>query len=623
LGRLEAVERRCLELVALGEPLEVPALVGLTGPDVAESLEEKGLIRVRRTDRRLHALAGHPLYAELARVRMPELRRRRLLRELADAVGATGARRREDNLRVTLWRLDAGVDQLPQALLAAFRLAWGAQAAALAERLARAALAAGGGVSAVLALVEVLVHTERWSEAGDQIQSVWHESLEDGARAQLAMRMTWVLRNRDADPDAATALLDEVEPELSDPDARHIIALQRASSLCDGGRYAEAARRLERLLANEDLSAENRADALSTLASCHAMTGRTAEAAAVAATCWDESPRWRDSAPFVHWQLGFASIYAGLNAGDLDAADAAALAWQNNEMAGLLPFARAHIRRERAGILRLRGRVAVAAETAMPQDGDSTGLRGHSYAEAAHCAALMNDLPRARSLRERIGREPSPGWAGFLVDQADVWIEAQSGLITDAVRRCLDFADRARDIGMLAMEMSALHNLVRLDAADKAVARLAEIATVHDGRLAPVIAAHATAAARPDATGLLAVADRFEELGMLLYAAEAAAQAAKTLASAGQARAASAATTRARRLADHCEGARTPALIGMRAPQLSRREYEIGRLAASGHSNKDIAARLFVSLRTVENHLHSVFTKLGVRHREELAELLG
>ena len=46
------------------------------------------------------------------------------------------------------------------------------------------------------------------------------------------------------------------------------------------------------------------------------------------------------------------------------------------------------------------------------------------------------------------------------------------------------------------------------------------------------------------------------------------------------------------------------------------------RLAACGHSNKEVAAKLFVALRTVENHLHAVFGKLGITRRDELAELL-
>jgi DNA-binding NarL/FixJ family response regulator len=42
-------------------------------------------------------------------------------------------------------------------------------------------------------------------------------------------------------------------------------------------------------------------------------------------------------------------------------------------------------------------------------------------------------------------------------------------------------------------------------------------------------------------------------------------------------------------------------------------------LAASGATNRDIGHELFVSPRTVEAHLTSLFRKLGVRNRRELA----
>ena len=50
-------------------------------------------------------------------------------------------------------------------------------------------------------------------------------------------------------------------------------------------------------------------------------------------------------------------------------------------------------------------------------------------------------------------------------------------------------------------------------------------------------------------------------------------------------------------------------------PQLSEREREVLRLAAEGRANADIARRLFLSEKTVRNHVSSIFTKLGVTDR--------
>jgi DNA-binding NarL/FixJ family response regulator len=83
------------------------------------------------------------------------------------------------------------------------------------------------------------------------------------------------------------------------------------------------------------------------------------------------------------------------------------------------------------------------------------------------------------------------------------------------------------------------------------------------------------------------------------------------------------AAARAHQLAQACEGAHTPALAAITAPLLlTNREREIVTLAAGGLSNREIAQRLVVSVRTVENHLYRASTKLGTTDRAALAALL-
>ena len=54
--------------------------------------------------------------------------------------------------------------------------------------------------------------------------------------------------------------------------------------------------------------------------------------------------------------------------------------------------------------------------------------------------------------------------------------------------------------------------------------------------------------------------------------------------------------------------------------QLSRRELEILGLLAQGHSNQEIAAKLFVSLSTVKTHIQNLFEKMEVKRRLQAVE---
>lgn len=70
--------------------------------------------------------------------------------------------------------------------------------------------------------------------------------------------------------------------------------------------------------------------------------------------------------------------------------------------------------------------------------------------------------------------------------------------------------------------------------------------------------------------------------------------------------------------------ARTPQLAPAQeeVASLSRREREVASLAAVGRSDCQIAETLFISVRTVNAHLRSVYAKLGVRSRHDLDEVI-
>jgi DNA-binding NarL/FixJ family response regulator len=53
--------------------------------------------------------------------------------------------------------------------------------------------------------------------------------------------------------------------------------------------------------------------------------------------------------------------------------------------------------------------------------------------------------------------------------------------------------------------------------------------------------------------------------------------------------------------------------------EVSETERRIAELVVQGMSNKEVAASLFVTVRTVEANLTRIYTKLGIRRRTELA----
>jgi DNA-binding CsgD family transcriptional regulator len=126
-----------------------------------------------------------------------------------------------------------------------------------------------------------------------------------------------------------------------------------------------------------------------------------------------------------------------------------------------------------------------------------------------------------------------------------------------------------------------------------------------------------------DPVALGAAATRFAELGAALLAAEAAADAAVAWRRAEQTARSDSELHRAAALARACPGAATPALSPIESrEQLTAAERETALLAAAGRTNREIAAELHLSVRTVDNRLQRVYAKLGISRRADLADLV-
>ena len=203
------------------------------------------------------------------------------------------------------------------------------------------------------------------------------------------------------------------------------------------------------------------------------------------------------------------------------------------------------------------------------------------------------------------------------------WAAAARGDLARGVDILLDGADDISQTGHRFMEAWLLHDACRLGRQDVAD-RLRTLADLCDGNLVPAWAAHASAVASGQPDGLVDAANRFEAMGALLFAAEAATGAAHAFQRHGQQRAAAAQRARAAALLGSCESPRTPGLVTSDSlVPLTRREREIAVLAAQGTTSPEIAAKLYLSVRTVNNHLQRAYIKLGVSNRSELADAVA
>jgi DNA-binding CsgD family transcriptional regulator len=278
----------------------------------------------------------------------------------------------------------------------------------------------------------------------------------------------------------------------------------------------------------------------------------------------------------------------------------------------------------RAQAARLRGQAGEALRCSLQASAvlaTNTVYAGLAHAERAYAAALRGETAAAAAAMADSDRAQRPTMAVLYPwrEQARAWLAACAGEPDRATGMLRRLATRLRGDGLLGHEVSALHDLARLGRGRDAADRLGDLMNAVDGPLAGLAARHAAAEAAGDADELLAVADGFAKLDLQMYAAEATAQAVARLRPARTARAAEA-TARLGDLMARCD-ARTPALTAGR-PSLTERERQVAELAAAGVPSREIAERLFLSTRTVDNHLTRVYTKLGVSGRTALAAAL-
>ena len=246
-----------------------------------------------------------------------------------------------------------------------------------------------------------------------------------------------------------------------------------------------------------------------------------------------------------------------------------------------------------------------------------------ALAEAGRPTEALQTLVEAQAARRDAPAYPLADDA-LLLEHAVVL--AHTGDRSGAACRALEVVQRAA--ARPATALAALHLAVRVADAPRAAVRAAQLAAGAHSELMRLQCDHVVALTRSDGEALEDVSARFRTMGAVALAAEAAAQAADMYRRDGRRRASRLARAAGARLLAETGCALVPWADPQeqrqpdRAAPLTSREREVAALAAGGLSNRDIAARLVVSVRTVENHLYRVYEKLGITARSDLGGAL-
>ncbi|MEE3851490.1 LuxR C-terminal-related transcriptional regulator [Gordonia sp. LSe1-13] len=618
---------KVLKYLALCEPLDIDVLGDLAGDEAVEEAEIAGLVRILRDGRRLTVQYNHPLFGEVIRHRLGLASSRRLRGKLVKALQGRGTDTAAERIRLADLALESDVAIDPGLMSAAARDALAFANAPLGERFARAAVAEGSGFAAAEPLARSLMWQGYAVEADDVLSGFRPDDLNEielvfwgGLRFATVF---WAI----GDADRADDILDMLQEKVTDPNLALVVKGIASTCAIFENRVEDAIALSDEVLNSPNPSPWAVAWGVFGGSLALAVTGRGNEVAALAARA-----RVAEAVTdgLLRFPAGLGEILALTLTGQLDEAASRAdryvhfstvgqyLGWG---MAGILVSVVDMARGDSASVGRRMEQTLATLDSGRGV-AESWNYPAMFYLVQALSAGGQVDAA-ARALRkaqDKYGRHIAV--FGPMLAIAKSWQEASAGTVSLAVQTALKAADDARASAQFAIEAEALHSAARFSDASGA-ARLQELATRIDGPLVGLYARHAEALEARDAVELDLCATEFEKLGFKLSAADTAAQA-SVLHEANGSRAATVASAAvANRLASECGGLRTPALVEAAQPlPLTTREREIANLVAAGLSNKEIAQRLTVSVRTVEGHIYRACTKLDVADRSEIAALL-